>query len=407
MKKNRCNILKNLKQVSFLTLLWFLFSSFLSVASAAEIKGLRIGQGAGGARVVFDADNKFEYNAFLIDNPKRLVVDVKNIKVNKSVERTQDKSNIVGKIRIGDLGGGKSRIVFDLKKTVIIKKDFMLPPQASFAWRLAIDISHASEREFDQNIGKSSPDIKNGHKQEDYTPVAKTGSSKKIIVIDPGHGGRDPGAIGYSGVYEKNITLMTAKELKRQLDAKGKYKVFLTRSRDIFIPLRQRMEIARKNKADLFISVHADSAPNRKATGLSVYTLSETASDKEAAALAERENKADVISGLNLVEQSKEVSDVLISLAQRESRNRSSELARCMEIEMKKAVKLVTDTHRFAGFAVLKAPDVPSVLLEIGYLSNKNEERLLRQESYRKKIATSVVKSIDRYFEDMKHKSLF
>ena len=128
---------------------------------------------------------------------------------------------------------------------------------------------------------------------------------------------------------------------------------------------------------------------------------------EEAAALAERENKADVISGLNLVEQSKEVSDVLISLAQRETRNRSSEFAKCLVDEMRKSVKLISDTHRFAGFAVLKAPDVPSVLLEMGYLSNKNEERLLRQESYRRKLAVSAAKAIDRYFEDMKHKSLF
>ena len=216
-------------------------------------------------------------------------------------------------------------------------------------------------------------------------------------MIDAGHGGHDPGAIGYSGVHEKNITLAMAKELKRQLDRKGKYTVYLTRSTDVFIPLRKRVEIARKHKADLFMSVHADSALNRKATGLSVYTLSETASDKEAAALAERENKADVISGL----------DVLISLAQRETRNRSSEFAKCLVDEMRKSVKLISDTHRFAGFAVLKAPDVPSVLLEMGYLSNKNEERLLRQESYRRKLAVSAAKAIDRYFEDMKHKSLF
>lgn len=153
----------------------------------------------------------------------------------------------------------------------------------------------------------------------------------------------------------KRILPWQAKELKRQLDRKGKYTVYLTRSTDVFIPLRKRVEIARKHKADLFMSVHADSALNRKATGLSVYTLSETASDKEAAALAERENKADVISGLNLVEQSKEVSDVLISLAQRETRNRSSEFAKCLVDEMRKSVKLISDTHRFAGFARLKS----------------------------------------------------
>ena len=290
----------------------------------------------------------------------------------------------------------------------------MLPPQSTFKWRLAIDVTVASERDFRQKVGidnaYGNKKLSTGNWQpssNNDTPKAAKTNEKKILVIDAGHGGHDPGAIGYSGVHEKNITLAMAKELKRQLDRTGKYKVYLTRSTDVFIPLRRRVEIARDYKADLFMSVHADSALNRKATGLSVYTLSETASDKEAAALAERENKADVISGLNLYEQSKEVSDVLISLAQRETRNRSSEFAKCLVDEMRKSVKLITDTHRFAGFAVLKAPDVPSVLLEMGYLSNKNEEKLLRQESYRRKLAASTVKAINRYFEDMKHKSLF
>ncbi len=383
--------------------------------AAGRVSGLRIGQGIGSVRIVFDADAEFDYNVFLLDAPKRLVVDTQNVYVGKALEKTKDKNNLVGRVRVGDIQDGKTRIVFDLLKPVVVRKVFMLPPQSTFKWRLAIDVSVASEREFRQKAGidnaygdKSlSMSGSRGRVVVDATPRAHQQKSRKIIVIDAGHGGHDPGAVGYSGVYEKNITLAMAKELKRQLDRKGKYKVYLTRSTDVFIPLRKRVAIARKHKADLFVSVHADSALNRKATGLSVYTLSETASDKEAAALAERENKADVISGLNLVEQSKEVSDVLISLAQRETRNRSSEFAKCLVDEMRKSVKLISDTHRFAGFAVLKAPDVPSVLLEMGYLSNKNEERFLRQESYRRKLATSAANAIDRYFEDMKHKSLF
>ena len=197
------------------------------------------------------------------------------------------------------------------------------------------------------------------------------------------------------------------KELKKILEQDGDYKVYLTRSTDIFIPLRDRVKIARKYKADLFLSIHADSAKNRSATGLSVYTLSETASDKEAAALAERENKADVVAGLNLVEHSKEVSDILINLAQRETMNRSSEFATFMVKEMRSSVKLVDNTHRFAGFAVLKAPDVPSVLLEMGYLSNRTEERLLKQQSYRRKLANATKRAVDDYFENMQHASLF
>lgn len=371
---------------------------------------MRFGQAVNSMRIVFDATSEFGYNVFLLNNPMRLVVDVSGIDVAKQIQKVKDRNNLVGQVRLGQIDGGKNRIVFDLKKPLVIKKVFMLPPQSTFNWRLAIDVDLASEREF---ASKTGPD--KAFSQNAVKPVSKSKSSdvsastegKKIVVIDAGHGGHDPGAIGYSGVYEKNLTLAAAKELKRQLDKQGKYKVYLTRSTDVFIPLRQRVQIARKYNADLFLSIHADSAKNRNAQGLSVYTLSETASDKEAEALAERENKADVISGLNMVEQSKEVSDVLISLAQRETRNRSSEFARCIELEMRKSVQLISDTHRFAGFAVLKAPDVPSVLLEMGYLSNKNEERLLRQESYRSKLAASAVRAINRYFEDMKHKSLF
>ena len=171
--------------------------------------------------------------------------------------------------------------------------------------------------------------------------------------------------------------------------------------------LRERVKIARAHKADLFISIHADSARNKKATGLSVYTLSETASDKEAAALAERENKADVIAGLDFAEHTREVADILINLAQRETMNRSSEFASFMVEQMRKKVHLVADTHRFAGFAVLKAPDIPSVLLEMGYLSNRQEEKLLKQKEYRKKLAVSVKNAINKYFENMQRVSLF
>lgn len=383
-------------------------------AAAGEVRELRIGQGGNTMRLVFDADNKFDYNVFLLNKPKRLVVDVSGLTVNKKLEKVKDANKLVGAVRVGAPLAGNTRIVFDLQKPAVVKKVFMLAPQSTFKWRLAIDVAIASESEFAKKVGidyafgnKKLSSGSGSSSAAAVVPAASKDNGKKVIVIDAGHGGHDPGAIGCSGVYEKNLTLAMAKELKRQLDAQRKYKVFLTRGTDIFIPLRKRVEIARHHGADLFISVHADSTKNSKARGLSVYTLSETASDKEAAALAERENKADVISGLNLYEQPKEVSDVLISLAQRETRNRSSEFAKCMENKMRKSVKLVSDTHRFAGFAVLKAPDVPSVLLEMGYLSNRTEERLLRQDSYRRKMATSIVEAVNQYFEDMKHKSLF
>ena len=353
------------------------------------------------------------YKVFLLNEPKRLVIDTFDVKVSPEIEKYVDKNNLVTKTRLGSVGADGIRIVFDLQKPAIVKKAFMLAPQSNFGWRFVIDVSIASEREFSSKVGSkyalsnensfagsySSSSSKSSSK-------AKTVNKKKIIVLDPGHGGKDPGAIGYSGVYEKNITLAMAKELKVILEKEG-YKVHLTRSTDIFIPLRDRVKIARKYNADLFMSIHADSAVNRSAKGLSVYTLSETASDKEAAALAERENKADVVAGLNLLEHSKEVSDILINLAQRETMNRSSEFASFMVQEMRKSVKLRDNTHRFAGFAVLKAPDVPSVLLEMGYLSNRTEERLLKQKDYRRKLAVSTSKAVEKYFDNMQHASVF
>jgi N-acetylmuramoyl-L-alanine amidase len=190
-----------------------------------------------------------------------------------------------------------------------------------------------------------------------------------------------------------------AKELRSVLSSRG-YTVYLTRDTDIFIPLRERIKIGQRHKADLFMSLHADSAQNKNATGLSVYTLSDTASDKEAAALAERENKADIIGGMDLGGNSKEVNDILISLSQTDTRNKSSKYAGYLVAEMAKSVKLVKNTHRFAGFAVLKAPDIPSALLEMGYLSNRTEEANLKTQAYRKKLANSAAAAIDKYFND-------
>lgn len=403
------NILKHYCQKKIII---FLLSFLLPLsAQSATIKNMRIGQGAEGFRIVFDADAKFTYKAFLLSEPRRLVVDAYNCTIATNVANRKDKTSLITGVRVGAPEIGLKRIALDLKTPVIIKKAFMLAPQSNFGWRFVMDVVAVTPREFDSHIGSryafDSHDGTAKTTESNKKTVQTLSRSKKIIVLDPGHGGKDPGAIGYSGIYEKTITLAMAKELKAMLDKEGKYTVYLTRTTDIFIPLRDRVKIARKYNADLFMSIHADSAANRNAKGLSVYTLSETASDKEAEALAERENKADIIGGLNLLEHSKEVSDILINLAQRETMNRSSEFAGFMVQEMRKSVKLVDNTHRFAGFAVLKAPDVPSVLLEMGYLSNRTEEYQLKQPSYRKKLATSTSKAIKQYFDNMRHASVF
>lgn len=385
---------------------------FASDAFAGRITNLRIGQGSGNVRLVFEADSDIDYNVFTLSEPNRLVVDVKGVDVSQAVSNNKDENVFVENIRVGSSGVNGIRIAFDLKKPVLVKKAFVLSPQSGFGWRFAIDLELSSERDFLAKLGnQNSLSSKSFNKNEilpenNALPKKQTSaqqSKRKIIVIDAGHGGVDPGAIGYKGTYEKKITLEMARELKAEIETNSKYKVYLTRNRDIFIPLRDRVKIARKKDADLFISIHADSARNRKAKGLSVYTLSETASDKEAAALAEKENKADIVAGLNFADHTKEVSDILLNLAQRETNNSSSEFANFLSAEMSKIVKTVSNTHRFAGFAVLKAPDVPSVLLELGYLSNPEEEKLLRQKNYRKKLAKATLKAVNKFFQNPKH----
>ncbi|MCF8481403.1 MAG: N-acetylmuramoyl-L-alanine amidase [Rhodospirillum sp.] len=221
---------------------------------------------------------------------------------------------------------------------------------------------------------------------------------RPVIVLDPGHGGRDPGAIGLTGVHEKDITLNMARDLRKALEATGRYKVVMTRDRDSAIHLRERVARGRHAGADLFISLHADALRDPGVRGLSVYTLSENASDDEAAQLAERENKADILLGMDLSHESPDVANILIDLAQRETKNKSVRFANALISQLPADVKKLGKTRRYAGFAVLKAPDVPSVLVEMGFLSNRSDEKLLRTNGYRVKLAAALVRSVDDFF---------
>jgi len=220
-----------------------------------------------------------------------------------------------------------------------------------------------------------------------------------IVVVDPGHGGIDPGCIGRAGTYEKDIVLSTARDLAGQLEATRRYKVFLSRSGDEFVPLRTRVTRARAHGADLLLSVHADALPESSVRGASVFTLSEKASDKAAAALAERENRADLVAGIDLAQQDPEVSEILFDLARRQTNNLSIRLAQELVIELGHRVRVLSNAHRSAAFVVLKAPDVPSALIEIGCLSNREEERALQTPAYQHNVATALLRSVNDYFD--------
>jgi N-acetylmuramoyl-L-alanine amidase len=221
---------------------------------------------------------------------------------------------------------------------------------------------------------------------------------RHILAIDPGHGGVDPGAISPHGLFEKDITLSAARELARQLDATGRFRVVLTRSSDTFVPLRQRVARARLVHAELFLSIHADALPDSDMRGLSVYTLSDQASDRETAALAIRENKDDFVGGIRLSRQRRDIAPILLDMARRQTNNGSLALAHTIVAELGRAVPLLDKPHRSAGFAVLTAPDIPSALVELGCLSNPAEERLLPQRAYQQRLARGLLRAIEDYF---------
>ncbi len=226
-------------------------------------------------------------------------------------------------------------------------------------------------------------------------------TDKRIIIIDPGHGGNDPGTISPRGYYEKNVTLAFALEIQKVLNSTGMYHVVLTRTADKSVALRDRFALARDLGAQLFISLHADSNPKNHMKGLSVYTLSSVASDAEAQKLATEENKSEILNGLDLSDNCPETSNILIDLSQRDALNKSVHLAGCLIRNVSSFCTLPRKTHRFADFAVLKAPDTPSILIELGYLSNSEDEKKLVNKNYQKKFASIVVKAINSYFDSV------
>ncbi len=222
-----------------------------------------------------------------------------------------------------------------------------------------------------------------------------------MVALDPGHGGVDPGAISPRGIKEKTVTLAMARELARQLKASGQYRVMLTRRRDVLVRLRERVARARRHRAELLLSIHADALPEASIRGLSVYTLSNEASDRETALLASRENRDDFVPGVRISKQPPVIGAILLDLARRETNNRSVALARALVAEAGRYVPLLPKPHRSADFAVLSAPDIPSALVEIGCLSNPDEEKLLPTPSYQRRLAQALARAIDDYFEGL------
>jgi N-acetylmuramoyl-L-alanine amidase len=371
-----------------------LLSSSLAVVAAESatvaVKDIRLGVTAERTRLVLDLGAKVDFDIFLLDRPRRVVVDL------PSLAWPTDQPTVDGLVQ-------KIRLVVDAKGPVRVAKSFLLPPSSGLPHRLVIDLVKTGNKEFADQVAKDRAAKRSANKAAPaptpFTPMPrKQANSKPVIVLDAGHGGVDPGALGRKA-REKSVTLNFTRELAKQLRKTGKYKVYLTRNRDIYIPLRQRVNIARKHNADLFISIHADAIKRKNVRGMSIYTLSETASDKEAAALAKKENQSDIIAGIDFADQPPEVANILIDLAQRETKNLSVKFANLVVDNARGKTRLLDRTHRFAGFRVLKAPDVPSVLIELGFLTNRSDEKQLLSTAWRRKVAGALVNSVNGFFD--------
>jgi N-acetylmuramoyl-L-alanine amidase len=366
--------------------------------AGSTVTGVRIGKHPHTTRFVLDLTDPVEHSIFVLADPYRVVIDLPEVAWEVPAEKNAKGTGVIKGYRYGLFRPGTWRIVLDAAAPVRTKRAFLLEPRDGHRYRLVLDLEQVSREAFLREIESRPPRATAALMPRPKPPGPVRPPGKRVVVLDPGHGGVDPGARGRSGVLEKTITLAIAREVKRQLEATDRYHVVLTRDRDIFLRLRERVAVARRAGADLFLSLHADTIDNRKVRGLSVYTLSEKASDAEAESLAAQENKADIIAGIDLSDEPAEVTDILIDLAQRETMNLSAHLAKFLIRELRRDVRLLHKSHRFAGFAVLKAPDVPSALVELGYLSNREEERLLRDPAYRSRLANAVLKAVDRYF---------
>ncbi|MDO4998031.1 MAG: N-acetylmuramoyl-L-alanine amidase [Neisseria sp.] len=385
---------------------------------APQFIAVRIWPASAYTRLTLEATATLQYKYFTLDNPSRLVIDLKNVKLDNVLQglnhKVQRSDPYIRSIRVGQNSADTVRIVIDLK-TSVNPQLFVLNPIANFRHRLVADLYPANAQDAadplmalldDYSKGKISkrgtgadtppvqqPDI------ADNTPIAREHNRKPIIVLDPGHGGEDPGAIGPSGLREKDVVLSVSRETKKRLEAMG-YKVYMTRNEDVFIPLGVRVAKARKLRADVFVSVHADAFTSPSARGTGVYALStKGASSAAAKFLAQTQNDADLIGGVQTV-GNRDVDSALLDMAQTVTNKDSMILAKKVLDELGKYNKLHKGIVDQANFAVLRAPDIPSILVETAFLSNPIEEKMLASMEFRKQCAEAIAKGVQAYLKN-------
>ena len=370
----------------FCLLVLLLLPVWAEAASTTEIQGLRLWNAPDHTRLVFDLSSTVEYRLFTLEKPHRLVIDFNATSLRKKLGNLPSGSRHVSKVRYAAQPGNRFRVVLDLQLPVR-PRSFLLRPSGEYGHRLVIDL-------YDRN-GQVQPVTTTGKKKSASAP------RDIVVAIDPGHGGEDPGARGKRlRAREKDVTLAIARKLKRLIDAEPGMRAILTRKGDYYVGLRKRMQIARRHHADLFVSIHADAFRNSKARGASVFVLSRRGASSEAARwLAAKENASDLVGGVSLDDKDDILASVLLDLAQTGTLAASMRAATLVHREMGKIGKLHGDRIQNAGFVVLKSPDIPSMLVETGFISNPTEERNLTSGRHQQKIAKAIFRGIRRYFQ--------
>jgi N-acetylmuramoyl-L-alanine amidase len=360
---------------------------------------VRLGGDETQTRFVMDFSRKIDLHIFTLADPYRVIVDIPQVSFRLPPKSGESGRGLIKAFRFGLVMPGGSRIVIDLTKPARIDKAFAIDSSDGVPARLVLELAATDRESF---LRKIASDQRLAHAQPPPPSAQQStgGDTRPLIVLDPGHGGIDTGTKSPNGQMEKDIVLDFTTRLRDKIERLSKYRVSMTRSDDTFVPLAERVRFAREAGASLFISIHADWLPRREGDtqGATVYTLSETATDPAAARLAEQENRADVIAGVDLKEQPEDVAGILIDLAQRETKTFSVQFAHKLVATIKRTTRLHKEPIKSAGFRVLRAPDVPSVLVELGYVSNKEDLQSLLSESWREHTADSMASAIDGYF---------
>ncbi len=346
------------------------------------------------SKLVLTLSKAVEARAFVMERPDRVVVDLPEVNFQLDAEAGRKRDGVVQSFRYGLFAPGRSRIVIDLASPATVGRIDTATRARDGAVLMTIPLQKVDRDAFRKAAASADP-----APAQARAASAEPVDSRPLIVIDAGHGGTDPGAIATTGVFEKDIVFGFAQDLAGKLGAGGRYRVQMTRDRDVFVPLNERVRIAREAKADLFISIHADSISSApQVRGATIYTGSEKATDAESAKLAERENRADAAAGAEAAEAPPDIADILQELTLRETRGFSSTFARSLMGQLAPVMEMSTKPHREARFVVLRSPDVPSVLVELGYLSSKRDLEMLQNPDWRAGVTGSMAKAVDQFF---------